>query len=148
MKIKCPLCGYENYFTGLELEDGSAIFCCNCNKPLVEPKIPETTESPDNADLGLHDAIENYKQAIRINPNDATAYNKLGLTYYNLDLYKEAIEAYKQAIRIDPGHVPAYIILSCSYFKIGDKNSALNVYKILKDINIDAANSLFDLINK
>jgi len=149
MKIKCPLCGYENYFTGLE--DEGTIFCCNCNnnKPLVKSKIPEATEKPDKASLGLHnEAIEACKQAIRINPNNATAYDKLGLAYYNLGLYNDAIEAYKQAIRIDPDLVTAYLILSCSYFQIGDKNSALNVYKILKDINIDAANSLFDLINK
>lgn len=32
MKIKCPVCGTENYFTGLEDEDD--IVCSNCNKPL------------------------------------------------------------------------------------------------------------------
>ena len=38
MKIKCPLCGYENYFTGLE--DEGTRFCSNCNEPLFEEKIP------------------------------------------------------------------------------------------------------------
>ena len=37
MKIKCPLCGCENYFTGLE--DKGTKFCSNCNTPLVGPKI-------------------------------------------------------------------------------------------------------------
>ena len=32
MKIKCPLCGCENYFTGLE--DKGIKFCSNCNTPL------------------------------------------------------------------------------------------------------------------
>lgn len=32
MKIKCPLCGDENYFTGLE--DEGTRFCSNCNEPL------------------------------------------------------------------------------------------------------------------
>jgi uncharacterized Zn finger protein (UPF0148 family) len=36
MKIKCPLCGCENYFTGLE--DEGTKFCNECNTPLVEPK--------------------------------------------------------------------------------------------------------------
>ena len=35
MKIKCPVCGEENYFTGLEDED--AKFCSNCNTPLGKP---------------------------------------------------------------------------------------------------------------
>ena len=44
MKIKCPLCGLENYFTGIE--DGVNKFCSKCNTPLVESKIPGTTENP------------------------------------------------------------------------------------------------------
>jgi len=43
MKIKCPLCGCENYFTGLK--DKGTKSCSNCNTPLVEPKIPDTTEN-------------------------------------------------------------------------------------------------------
>ena len=35
MKIKCPTCGVENYFTGLE-EEGSK-FCSNCNTLLDKP---------------------------------------------------------------------------------------------------------------
>jgi tetratricopeptide (TPR) repeat protein len=49
-------------------------------------------------------AIETCKQAIRIDPNDAIAYNNLGNAYAGLGLYKEAIEAYKQAILIDPNY--------------------------------------------
>ena len=43
MKIKCPACGFENYFSGIE--EGTK-FCSNCNLPLPEPKIPDTTENP------------------------------------------------------------------------------------------------------
>ena len=32
------------------------------------------------------------------------------------------------------------------YLRIGDKSSALNEYKILKELDIDKANELFDLI--
>lgn len=34
MKIKCPVCGNENYFTGLE--DEETRFCSNCNEPLFK----------------------------------------------------------------------------------------------------------------
>ena len=36
MKIICPLCGHENYFTGLEKEGNR--FCSNCNEPLFKPE--------------------------------------------------------------------------------------------------------------
>ena len=38
MKMKCPLCDFEN-------EEGSR-FCSNCNTPLVKPKTPNATKNP------------------------------------------------------------------------------------------------------
>ena len=97
--------------------------------------------------LGLYkDALEEFKQAIRIDPEYVDAYNLLGVTYVQLDLYKDAIESYKQAIRIDPNDTDCHIGLGFSYFLIGDKSSALDEYKILKELDIDSANKLFDLI--
>jgi S1-C subfamily serine protease/Flp pilus assembly protein TadD len=117
------------------------------------------------------DAIEAYKQAIRIdpdyvdpynnlgrayallgllidpnNPNNAIAYYSLGAAYDSLGLYKDAIEAYKQAIRIDPDDAVSHLGLGLSYLLIGDKSSALNEYKILKNLDINKANQLFDSI--
>jgi tetratricopeptide (TPR) repeat protein len=63
-----------------------------------------------------------------------------------LGLYKDAIEACKQAIYIDPDYVYSHFVLGLSYFLIGDKSSALNEYKILKNLDINKANELFDLI--
>ena len=97
--------------------------------------------------LGVYTkAIEAYKQAIRIDPDFAITYYNLGLTYYELGFYEEAIEASKQAIRIDPDYAEAHYSLGVDYFLIKDRNSALNEYKILKELDIDLANKLFDLI--
>ncbi|MBU4480533.1 trypsin-like peptidase domain-containing protein [Patescibacteria group bacterium] len=94
----------------------------------------------------LEDAIEAYKQAIRIDPDDAIAYYNLGLTCIRLHYYAKAIEVFKQAIRIDPDFAEAHVGLGAAYLCIGDRNSALNEYKILKELDIDLANKLFDLI--
>jgi len=59
---------------------------------------------------------------------------------------KDAIEVFKQAIRIDPDNVGAHFGLGLTYLRIGDRNLALNEYKILKELDIDKANELFDLI--
>ncbi len=78
-------------------------------------------------------------------------YYNLGEYYDHLGLYKDAIEAYKQAIRIDPDRVICAIFrfnLGVSYFLIGDINSALDEYKILKGLDINLANELFNFINK
>ncbi|MBI4680155.1 MAG: tetratricopeptide repeat protein [Nitrospirae bacterium] len=66
----------------------------------------------------LHkEAIEAYKQAIRIMPDNAAAHYNLGLTYNNLKMHKEAIEAYKQAIRIKPDYAEAHFGLGRAYGK-------------------------------
>ena len=91
-------------------------------------------------------ALEAYKQAIHIDPDDARAHNNLGVVYIQLGFYKDAIEAFKQAIRIDPNNANAHGGLGHVYFLIGDRNSALNEYKILKELDIDKANKLFDMI--
>jgi len=97
--------------------------------------------------LGFYkDAIEAFKQAIRIDPDDAIAHYNLGVAYSQLGFYKDAVEAFKQAIRIDPDYAKAHYNLGCAYFLIGDRNLALNEYKILKDLDVNIANKLFDLI--
>ena len=74
-------------------------------------------------------------------------YFNIGFCYGNLGNHiKDAIEAFKQAIRIDPDHVYSHFGLGFSYFRIGDKSSALNEYKILKNLDINLANQLFDKI--
>ena len=91
-------------------------------------------------------AIEAYKQAIRINPDDADTHFFLGDAYYELGFYEDAIESFKQAIRINPDDADAHYNLGIAYLLIGDRNSALNEYKILKELDIDLANKLFDFI--
>jgi len=97
--------------------------------------------------LGLYkDAIESYKQALRIDPDYTEAYFRLGQVFFPLSRYTDAIDACKQALRIDPDNVDAHLSLGLIYVKSGDRNSALDEYKILKGLDIDKANKLFDFI--
>jgi tetratricopeptide (TPR) repeat protein len=53
------------------------------------------------ATLGKYEhALEEYSQAITIEPSLVQAYNKRGLAYHELGLYEEAIADYTQAIRV------------------------------------------------
>jgi tetratricopeptide (TPR) repeat protein len=100
-------------------------------------------------ELGRHqDAVDAYKQAIRIKPDYAKAHYNLGVAYVNLGRHQEAIDAYKQAIRIKPDYAEAHSLLGVAYVTIGDKGSALEEYKILKTLDVDKANELFNLIYK
>jgi len=92
------------------------------------------------------EAIEAYKQAIRINPDYAEAHYYLGMVYAILRRYTEAVEAFKQAIRINPDYAEAHYSLGVTYLLLGAKGSALDQYKILKDLDRDFANKLFNSI--
>jgi len=94
------------------------------------------------------DAVESYNQAIRIEPDFAEAYLGLGVVYGKLGHYQDAVEAFKQAIRIKPDYADAHYSLGIAYFLTGDKGSALEEYNILKTLDMDKANKLFNLINK
>jgi len=97
--------------------------------------------------LGRYDeAIEAYKQAIRIKPDFAEAHYFLGVAYRKLGLYTEAIKSFKQAIRINPDYAEAHCNLGVAYWFLGDRGSALDEYRILKELDKDLANKLFNLI--
>jgi len=116
----------------------------------INPDLAKAYNNLGNAytNLGRYqDAIEAYKPAIRINPDLAEAHYNLGTAYYKLGRYQDAIEPYKQAIKIKPDFVLAHYNLGVAYFVIGDKGLALEEYKILKTLNTEQANKLFDLID-
>ena len=84
----------------------------------------------------------------RKNPDDASAHNNLGNAYHKSGRYEEAIESYKQAIRIDPDYVYAHFNLGLAYHYSNNRNSALEQYEILKNLDTELANKLFNEINE
>jgi tetratricopeptide (TPR) repeat protein len=79
------------------------------------------------------EAIEAYRQAIRIKPDYAEAYCGLGLAHYKLSRYQDAIESYKQAIRIKPNYVEAHCNLGLAYDKLGRYQNAIEAYGCYQD---------------
>ena len=53
-------------------------------------------------------AVTELNEAIRLNPNRATAYNARGYAYLRMRMYKNALADFDQAIRLDPKYANAY----------------------------------------
>ncbi|MCX5914552.1 MAG: tetratricopeptide repeat protein [Deltaproteobacteria bacterium] len=87
-----------------------------------------------------------YKQAIRLEFGFAEAHLNLGAALHQLGLFEEAVESYKRAVRLKPLLPETHLNLGMTYLQMGDKGSALEEFKILKDLDKEMANRLFNLI--
>jgi tetratricopeptide (TPR) repeat protein len=130
------------------------------SKKAIESYKESIRITPDNAsphfNLGLsyikseewENAIELLKEAIRLKPDYAEAHFSLGLAYAGNGYWNKAMESYKETIRIKPDYAEAHCGRGLAYLSIGDRGSALEEYKILKDLDKELANKLFNLINE
>ncbi|MDR1986701.1 MAG: tetratricopeptide repeat protein [Treponema sp.] len=73
-------------------------------------------------------AIEEYTQAIRLDPNYRNAYHNRGVAYENTKDYDRALADYTQAIRLDPDYRNAYIGCGNAYRNKGDYDRAIADY--------------------
>ena len=60
--------------------------------------------------------------------------------------YEEAIAAFKEAIRLQPDYAQACAGLGLTYLQYGNRSAAMEQYRILKALNSELANELFDII--
>ncbi|HHE40940.1 MAG TPA: tetratricopeptide repeat protein [Candidatus Cloacimonetes bacterium] len=79
-------------------------------------------------------AIEYYREAIRINPDDAAAHYNLGSALQNLERYDEAEEEYREAIRINPDLAEAHANLSILLLKAKRPEDAKKEFEIAKEL--------------
>ena len=91
-------------------------------------------------------SIGAYKQAIWIDSDYEKAHNNLGIAYANLGMYQKSIDAFKQAIRIKPDDVSVHYALGIIYTLKNDTDFALDEYEILKELDKEKANKLFNMI--
>jgi lipoprotein NlpI len=78
---------------------------------------------------GDHDrAIEDYNEAIKIDPEDAFPYNNRGNAYRGKGEYDRAITDYNKAIELDPKFAMAYNNRGAAYKGKGDNERAIADY--------------------
>lgn len=76
----------------------------------------------------FEEAVNAYKQAIKLKPDYSDAYYNLGDAYFQLSLYKEAIEAYKRAVKYQPDFAPTHNNIGTAYYKLGEHKKATEAY--------------------
>ena len=89
-------------------------------------------------------AIELYKKAVEINPNEANAYILTGNLYSNLKKYKEAEEQYKKALTINKFDPSLYILIANVYFMNNEVERSLYSYRAA--VNMRPENDEYKLV--
>jgi tetratricopeptide (TPR) repeat protein len=97
--------------------------------------------------IGRYDeAMALFTKAGGLEPDNELIYYNIGVTYSRMDRPEEAIRAYTLAIRANPRMAAAHYNLGMMYFSQGRRKRALDQYEILKGLESDAANDLFERI--
>ncbi len=92
------------------------------------------------------EAMTLFTRAGGLEPDNELIYYNIGVTYSRMDRPEEAIRAYTLAIRANPRMAAAHYNLGMTYFGQGRRNLALDQYEILKGLESESANKLFESI--
>jgi tetratricopeptide (TPR) repeat protein len=88
-------------------------------------------------DEKYQEAIDYYKEAVRLNPDDHRSWQYLGKAELQLRRYADALEALRQATRLEGEDAQDWVALSWAYIALGRYEDA-----------VDAANSAWLLDNE
>lgn len=76
-----------------------------------------------------NEALENYKKAYQLDPNNSGIAFRLGNTYFELGRYREAVEFFKKAKETFSSDIEIIKKLAESYSELGEYNKAIDEYK-------------------
>ena len=75
-------------------------------------------------------AVENYKKAIELSPNDAALHNSLGNIYANMNKIPEAQAEFQKSADLDPANAAkAYFNLGAVLYNMGKMDEAADAFK-------------------
>ena len=87
--------------------------------------------------MQFDDAIDSYKNALKINPDYAEAHYNMGIALKDKGDLETAISSYKNALKIKPGYAEAYFNMGNILKDKGDFDDAIDSYKNALKINPD-----------
>ena len=70
--------------------------------------------------MQFDEAIDSFKQLLKINPHYAEAYNNMGVALKDKGDPEAAIDSYKQALNINPDYAEAYYNMGVALKDKGD----------------------------
>lgn len=91
------------------------------------------------------EAIEAYKEVIKLVPGNASAWYNLGASFYMDEQYAEAIKAFQKAIKLNPEDANAWYSLGKAFYKMRKYSEAIEPFKKVTELTPDNADVWHDL---
>ncbi len=88
-------------------------------------------------------AIENFTQALKLNPNNAQLYYRRGVANTEGEFQKGAIEDFTQAINLNPQYIDAYYQRGHVHYSLGNNLKAIEDYSEILFLNPNEALAYF-----
>ena len=73
-------------------------------------------------------AVDAYREAIRLKPRYASAFDNLGVAYNQLGQFADAAKAFQQAIQLEPNWAKPHYDLGVAFSEQNKKQEALTAY--------------------
>jgi len=96
----------------------------------------------------LEQAIEAFKQATKLQPDDPQTHYMLGMAYSNTKAYKESFESFKRSLRVWPDWPQAHFRLGVISYVLGRRAESAKAYNNLLRLKSPLANSLSRIIKE
>jgi len=113
-----------------------------------EPQSAPAWYSLGNAysNLNRHqEAIDAYRQALKIKPDAAKAWCNLGAAYNTLKRHQEAVDAYRQVLKLDPVDAITWNNLGNAYDDRKRHDLAIDAYRQALKVRPDYADAWYNL---
>jgi Flp pilus assembly protein TadD len=132
-----------------------ALAACGSTTPTGEPPsardhFRQGNEFSESGDFEA--AVEEYKKALELEPENVDVMSNLGVTYYNLGQLDEAIEQYTKALELAPRDADIHSNLAAAYVQTYQQGgaqdqleSALEEYTEAVDLEPSLAEAHFGL---
>jgi len=89
----------------------------------------------------IDEAIREYREALRLKPDDADAHFDLGNALSRKKLWSEAIDQYRESLKLNPGDPGSRLNLGVALFQQGHLNEAVVQFQEALKLNPDFADA-------
>lgn len=116
--------------------------CAVMASSIIDSGYGAIKEVSDTTINEIYDAaIEDFENAIELNPNDPESYHYWGVVYARRDKLNHAIKKFSEAIKIDSCYADAYKMRGLAYSDIGKHKKAIKDYSKAIKINPNDADA-------